>query len=35
MRQRRLRWLVAAGVLFALAAVLMFTGAGDEPAPEV
>lgn len=34
MRRRRLRWLVVAGVLFALAAGLMFMGSGDEPAPE-
>ncbi|XXF75067.1 hypothetical protein P2318_18525 [Myxococcaceae bacterium GXIMD 01537] len=34
MHRRRLGWLVAAGVLFALAAWLMFTGSGDEPAPE-
>lgn len=34
MHRRRMGWLVAAGVLFALAAGLMFLGSGDEPAPE-
>lgn len=34
MHRRRLGWLVAAGVLFAIAAMLMFTGSGDESAPE-
>jgi hypothetical protein len=34
MRRRRLGWLVVAVVLFGLAAVLMFTGQGEEPAPE-
>jgi hypothetical protein len=33
-RTRRRVWLGVAGLLFVLAAVLMFTGQGDEPAPE-
>ncbi|MCP3137899.1 hypothetical protein [Pyxidicoccus xibeiensis] len=33
-RQRRRVWLGVAGLLFVLAAVLMFTGQGDEPTPE-
>lgn len=34
MRRRRLGWLIAAGVLFAIAAALMFSGSGDEPTAE-
>jgi hypothetical protein len=33
-QSRRRVWLGVAGLLFVLAAVLMFTGQGDEPAPE-
>jgi hypothetical protein len=34
-KRRRLGWLVAAGVLFALAAGLMFMGSGEEAPPEI